>query len=154
MARTFGTDPLQGKRRKSKGRGFLKRLFSRRGGRLFVRNTTVSILAFAAGLMVLWALVAKYAWPEISAAAVSFLTANILHYALGRAWIYRGTRRHPVSGYAYFLLNALVGLAITLTLFALLVGWGVHYLAARVLVSIVAGIVLFLLNAFLNFRSL
>jgi putative flippase GtrA len=114
----------------------------------------VSIFAFSIGLFILWALVAHLGWPEVGAAAISFFAANTLHYALGRAWIYRGSQRHPVSGYAYFLINALVGLAVTVSLFALLIGWGVHYLLARVLVSIVVGAVLFLLNAFLNFRSL
>ena len=135
-------------------KGFRKRLFSRRGAQLFARNTVVSTLAFGVGILALWVLVDRYAWSEVLAAGVSFVAANTLHYSLGRAWIYRGTTRHPASGYAYFLLNAAIGLAVTLSLFAILVAWGVHYLVARVLVSIVAGIVLFLLNAFLNFRSL
>jgi putative flippase GtrA len=155
MGRAFGTGHTTGTRlQPQKKKGFRKRLFSRRGAQLFARNTVVSVLAFALGILVLWVLVARYAWSEVLAAGVSFVAANTLHYALGRTWIYRGTGRPPVSGYAYFLLNALFGLAITLSLFALLVGWGVHYLIARVLVSIAAGIVLFLLNAFLNFRSL
>jgi putative flippase GtrA len=135
-------------------KGFRRRLFSRQGARLFARNTLVSIAAFGLGLLILWALVDNLGISEVPAAGISFLAANTLHYSLGRAWIYRGTHRPLASGYAYFIVNALVGLAITLTLFAVLLGWGVHYLAARILVSIVAGIVLFLLNAFLNFRSL
>lgn len=91
---------------------------------------------------------------KVPAAALSFLLSNTLHYAFGRAWIYRGTQRRIASGYAFFLTNALVGLAITVGLFAGFVAVGMHYLAARVVASIFAGLALFVLNATLNFKSL
>ena len=72
----------------------------------------------------------------------------------GRTWIYRGTERKVAPGYAYFLVNAVVGLAVTLALFAAFTGLGLHYLLARVVASIFAGLILFLLNAILNFRAL
>ena len=87
--------------------------------------------------------------------AIGFICAHTLHYALGRSWIYRGTERRLVSGFVYFLVNGLVGLAITLMLFdAFLRFTTVHYLLARILVSVVAGLAMFLLNAMLNFRRL
>ena len=71
-----------------------------------------------------------------------------------RTWIYRGTARKVASGYGFFLVNAMVGLAITIGLFAAFVTLGLNYLVARVVASIFAGLALFVLNATLNFKSL
>jgi putative flippase GtrA len=102
----------------------------------------------------LWILVEEFAMPKIPAAAVSFIAANTLHYVFGRTWIYRGTQRKVVAGYAYFLVNAAVGLAVTLGLFAVFLALGMHYIPARIVTSVFAGLVLFVLNAVLNFPSL
>lgn len=72
----------------------------------------------------------------------------------GRAWIYRGTDRRLVPGYAYFLANAGLGLIATVGLFAALLELGLHYLLARIVASIFVGLMLFVLNATVNFRSL
>lgn len=121
---------------------------------LFVRNTIVSIGVFGFGLGLLWLLVEKFAVGEILAAAVSFIAANTVHYVFGRTWIYQGTQREVVAGYAYFIVNAGVGLVVTLLLFAGFLALGMHYILARILTSIFAGLILFVLNAVLNFRSL
>lgn len=113
------------------------------------------MLVFLLGLGLLWLLVERFGLAKVPAAAAGFILANTLHYALGRTWIYRGTERRVVPGYAYFLTNGLIGLAITLVLFdAFLRFTSIHYLVARILVSLVAGLVMFLLNAILNFRRL
>ena len=91
---------------------------------------------------------------KLPAAAVSFNAAHPLHYVFGRTWIYRGTDRKVVAGYAYFILNSLVGLGVTLALFAGFLALGMHYIPARIVTSVFAGLVLFVLNAVLNFRSL
>lgn len=133
--------------------GLLRRVWSRPVGAMLARNTVVSTFAFVIGLGVLWALVHLARADKVVSAGVSFITANTLHYALGRSWIFAGTQRALHTGYALFLVNSGIGLAITLALFALMVeGAGVNYLVARVLVSVVAGLVMFLLNATLNFR--
>ena len=135
-------------------RSILDRLFSRRGAILLARNTIVSVGVFTVGLGALWLLVEQAGMAKLPAAALSFLAANTLHYVFGRTWIYRGTDRTVVAGYAYFLLNALVGLAVTLVLFAAFLALGMHYIPARIVTSVFAGLVLFALNAILNFRSL
>lgn len=133
--------------------GPLARLFSRRVGGMLVRNTVVSTAVFLLGLGLLWLLVQKAGVDEVAAAGVSFLVANSLHYVLGRAWIFRGTERPVRSGYVFFLMNSAIGLAITVTMFAALLRLtGVHYLLARVIVSVFAGLAVFVLNATLNFR--
>ena len=121
---------------------------------LLGRNTVVSVGVFLFGLALLWLLVEKLGVPAVPATGVSFLVSHTIHYVFGRTWIFRGTERKVATGYILFLLNSLVGLAITLSLFALFVSGGMHYLFARVLVSVFAGLALFVLNALLNFRSL
>jgi putative flippase GtrA len=131
------------------------RLLSWNAAVLLGRNTIVSTLVFVLGLFFLWLLVEFADADKLWATAFTFLLANTLHYALGRTWIYRGTTRAVVPGYGFFLVNAVVGLAVTLVLFDLAVRFtGMHYLVARVLVSVVAGLVMFLLNAILNFGKL
>lgn len=132
-----------------------RRLLSRNAAVLLARNTVVSCLVFAIGLALLWALVELWGVNKLVAAAAGFLVSNSIHYAFGQAWIYRGTERGVATGYAYFLINAGVGLVITITLFAALLRWtSIHYLVARVVVSVFAGLAMFLLNAILNFKRL
>ncbi len=131
----------------------IARLLSWRVAAMLWRNTVVSCSVFLLGLAVLYALVDGLGLPEVPAAGIGFLAANSLHYLLGRAWIFRGTERGPASGYALFLINAGVGLAVTLALYSALLAWTpLDYILARVLVSLVAGLVVFVLNAVFNFR--
>lgn len=133
----------------------MTRLFSRNAAVLLTRNTLVSCVVFAFGLALLWALVEFAGMNKLVAAAVGFLASNSLHFALGYTWIYRGTERKVVPGYGYFLVNAAIGLAITLVLFAAFLRWtSLNYLVARVVVSLFAGLAMFLLNAMLNFKRL
>ena len=121
---------------------------------LLWRNTVVSVGVFTFGLGLLWLLVEQAGVPKIPAAGLSFMASNSIHYFFGRTWIYRGTNRKVVAGYAYFLGNAVIGLVVTVALFAAFMALGMHYIVARIVTSIFAGLVLFLLNAILNFRSL
>ena len=68
-------------------------------------------------------------------------------------WIFKGTEQAIGRGYAWFLVNAIVGLLLTLFLFWVFMAIGLHYLVARVIASVFAGLSVFLLNAVLNFRS-
>jgi putative flippase GtrA len=121
---------------------------------MLVRNTVVGTSVFALDLLLLWALVEGLAVNKLVAATIGFVTASSLHYTLGRSWIFRGTSRHVLSGYFYFLINAGVGLAITILMFAAFIHWTtIDYLVARVIVSLFAGLATFLLNALFNFRS-
>jgi len=127
----------------------------RRAAVLLTRNTVVSLFTFLFGLLVMWLLVERLEANKIIAAGVSFFLATSLHYGFGRSWIFRGTERGLASGYGYFFINALVGLALTVSLFAALIRWSsINYLVARIIVSIFAGFVMFLLNARLNFKQL
>lgn len=134
--------------------GFRSRLFNRQVGLMLVRNTLVSTLVFGFGLVIMWLLVEQVHLSPVLAAAVSFVVANTLHYAAGRSWIFRGTQRKVATGYVFFLVNSGLGLIVTVLLFAALMRWtSIHYMAARILISLFAGLMMFLLNAVLNFRQ-
>ena len=133
--------------------GIPQRLVSRKMAGMLARNTVVGTAVFAIDLLLLWALVEVFGMSKMRAAAIGFLVASSLHYAVGRSWIFRGTTRHVVSGYFYFLISAGVGLAITMMMFAAFIHWTtINYMVARVIVSLFAGLATFLLNAVFNFR--
>ena len=135
--------------------GWKSRIWSRKAAILLGRNTVVSTGVFLLGLALLWLLV-EYGHADATiAAGATFLIANTLQYFLARSWIFRGTEREVISGYGFFLFNAFVGLVITVGLFAILTRvTTIHYLAVRIIVSVFAGLTMFLLNAILNFRRL
>lgn len=120
-----------------------------------LRNTVVSCGVFAISLGSLWLLVEQFGIGALAAAAIGFILANCIHYWFGRTWIFRGTERALGPGYVYFLVNGVIGLAITLALFhAFLELTSIDYMAARIIVSVFAGLAMFLLNGMLNFRRL
>ena len=132
----------------------LTRLLKPRVGWMLLRNTIVSTVVFVLfGLGLLWLLVEQGGMDKVIATGVSFVTANTAHYILGRTWIFRGTDRAVASGYALFLINGGIGLAITMGSMALLLAnTPINYLVARILVSVIAGLTMFVLNAVWNFR--
>jgi putative flippase GtrA len=137
------------------GSNWAERLFSHKAGWMLARNTVVGCSVFAFDLALLWVLVQFLGMDMVVAATIAFIAANTLHYGFGRTWIFRGTERAMASGYVYFLINAAIGLVITITLFAALIRWTpINYLVARTLVSVVSGLTVFVLNAVLNFRRL
>ena len=132
----------------------MRRLLSCHAATLLARNTIVSCGIFAFDIALLWVLV-QLGMGKVAAAALAFIVANSIHYAFGRGWIFKGTDRGVAEGYVYFLINAGIGLVITIGLFAAMIRWTpINYLVARVLVSVVSGLTVFLLNAVLNFRRL
>lgn len=136
-------------------RGLVARLFSLDAAAMLGRNTVVSVGTFLISFGLLLLMVEAFGWPKVPAAAVSFLIATTIHYLAGRAWIFRGTERGLARGYLYFLVNAGVGLAVTTGLFAAMIAYTpINYAVARVLVSVAAGLAMFVLNALLNFRRL
>jgi len=139
----------------SEYRAVLKRFFTRRAGGMLVRNTVVSCGVFLVGLSVLWLLVEMRGVDPVLATAISFLIANSIHYVFGRTWIFAGSERKVSTGYVLFLMNAVVGLVVTVGLFWALTHFTpINYLVARVVVSVFAGLAVFALNASLNFRQI
>ena len=132
----------------------LKRLFKRRVGGMLWRNTVVSTGVFLVGLGVLWLMVEQGGVDPVVATGLSFLIANSIHYVFGRTWIFAGSDRKVSTGYVLFLGNAVVGLIVTVGLFWVLTEFTpMNYLVARVIVSVFAGLAVFVLNAAFNFRQ-
>ena len=126
-----------------------------RGKNLFFKNTGASLVAFGLDIALLWLLVERAGVSRLVAASLAFLVAISLHYGLSRIWVFRGANRGIASGYLFFLANAGIGLVVTLGLFWLLIELSpLHYLVARAISSIVAGVVVFFLNAVFNFKQL
>lgn len=131
------------------------RLLNRRGSVLFIRNAAASTLSFMVDLLLIWIMIERLGLDRLAAVAIGFVLANAFHYLLARFWVFRGTVREFFSGYVYFLSNSLLGLGIILGAFALLTQeLGVPYMIARVIASLCAGTIVFVLNATLNFRRL
>ncbi len=122
---------------------------------MFGRNTVASTIAFLLDLLILWGLVELLAVPHVLAAVVAFLVPMVVFYLLSRWWVFPGTNRGVASGFVYFMGNVGIGFVVMLAVFwALLQFTELFYLIARVAASIVSGIVIFLLNGFLNFKQL
>jgi putative flippase GtrA len=131
----------------------VSRLLTGRVAGLLARNTVVSCAAFLFDLLLLWAFVEFLDMDKLVAAAIAFVIAVTLHYVFARSWIFKGTERKVASGYVYFLINAVVGLVLTILLFWAFMQLGLHYVIARVVASVFAGLTIFVLNAVLNFKS-
>lgn len=132
----------------------VQRIFNPGTGSMLVRNTVVSTGTFLFGLALMTAMIEWGGADQTIAAGASFMVATSIHYIFGRVWIFSGTERPVVSGYAYFLINALVGLIATMTLFEWLTHiLPAHYVVSRIIASLFAGLAMFLSNAMLNFRQ-
>jgi putative flippase GtrA len=126
-----------------------------RGLRMFGRNTVASTIAFGLDLLILWCLVELLELAHIPAGIIDFLVPLTVFYILSREWVFPGTRRGVAKGYLYFLINVGLGFVVMLAVFwALLHFAGLFYLVARVLASVVSGILVFFLNGILNFKQL
>lgn len=129
-------------------------LLSRHGAVLFARNAVSSGLCFSIDMALIWLMVSQLGIDKFVAVTVGFLCANSLNYGLARVWVFRGSDRGLFTGYLYYLMNALIGLAVILGGFALLTTvFDAHYLLARVIVSLCSGTLVFVLNATLNFHE-
>ncbi|MET0371573.1 MAG: GtrA family protein [Sphingobium sp.] len=132
-----------------------RRLLTPRAAAMLLRNSLVSCSVFAFGIGLMWVMIRFLGVNPYAATAISFLLTNSAHYAFARTWIFRGTQRALGRGYVYFFLNAGVGLAVTMALFAVFTEWAdMHFIGARVIASLFAGLAAFALNALLNFESL
>lgn len=121
----------------------------------FGRNTVASTISFVLDLAILWCLVELLAFPRVPAAVVAFLVPMVVFYFLSREWVFPETHRGVASGFVYFALNVGIGFVVMLATFWSLLEWTqIHYLLARVIASMISGIVIFLLNGFFNFKQL
>jgi putative flippase GtrA len=123
--------------------------------RLFGKNTIASAFVFGIDIALLWLFVELADLSYLPAAALAFLIAMSIHYVISRLWVFKQSDRGIASGYFYFLINTCIGLLVTLaTFWALINLLDFHYLLARVGASIIAGILVFVLNGVFNFKEI
>ena len=120
---------------------------------MLARNTVVSCCCFAFDLALLWALVRC---GGLGQAAGGGDRLRRREHAPLCARPIAGSSAAPIarsrSGYVFFLVNAGVGLAVTMVLYAAFLRYTpINYLVARMMVSVFAGLAVFVLNAVLEF---
>lgn len=126
-----------------------------RPARMLARNTVASIGTFLLDLAILATLVELVGLAHVPAATVAFLIPLVVFYFLQREWVFPGTDRGMASGFVYFLINMGVGFVAMIGVFwTLLEVTDLHYIIARVLASVVYGLVVFVLNGVFNFKQL
>ena len=90
----------------------------------------------------------------LRAAGFAFVFATSLHYLAARRIVFRTSSRSYLAGYPYFIAIALINLGLTLALMKIAVeDLNLYYLLARPLVSCVVGIINFVVNTNLTFKS-
>jgi putative flippase GtrA len=126
-----------------------------REARMFGRNTIASIFSFLLDLAILVALVELAGFPRVPAAAIAFVIPLIVFYFLQRKWVFPGTERGVAEGFVYCLIIMGIGFTAMLAVFwTLLEVTALHYVVARLLASVVHGIIVFVLNGLFNFKQL
>lgn len=121
--------------------------------RRFFRYASVGVTTLGFDLVLLYLATEFAGVPYYIMTPVAFLLAVSLNYFLSRAHVFRGTSRKAHNGYAYFILIALAGAAVTTGGVALLVQYlGLYYILARLLVAGLVGIGNYLMNLHFNFK--
>jgi putative flippase GtrA len=132
----------------------VSRIARLRTAKLLGRSTIANIATFLFDLALLWAFVERLGVPYIPAAAGAFLLAISINYGVSRLWVFPHSDRGMALGFAYFLITAGIGLLVTMAVFVLLLEVaGLFYIAARIIASAVAGLIVFALNAGWNFKA-
>lgn len=122
---------------------------------MFGRNTVASTIVFAIDLLLLWGLVALFDVSYVPAAVIAYAIAMSLFYVAARTWVFPDSDQGVAKGFVYFMVNVGIGFLVMLAVYWSLIQFlELHYLIARTAASIVSGIVIFLLNAVLNFKEL
>ncbi len=119
----------------------------------FIRYVIIGLTTFAIDLGLLWLFIELAGAHYIIATASAFLIAVSFNYLLSRSLVFRGSARSIWSGYTYFIIFAIVGAALTVSLMWLLVEHtNLHYALVRILIAGFVGIGNYLANLYLNFR--
>ncbi len=89
----------------------------------------------------------------LCAVGVTFVIGTTIQYFAVHRFVFKDSEREFKDGYAYFMLVALVGLILTLSLvFIFTFVLSVHPIRARVITAIIVGVWNFLANYFLSFE--
>lgn len=127
--------------------------FMRSPLRRFLKYLGVGCSTFLLDLLLLVLFIDLLGINHLLAAALAFLIAVSINYAISRAFVFKGTLRQVGSGYAIFLCIAGMGLALVVVgMYVLTDLFGIHYLIARICIASIVGFWNYLMNLFVNFK--
>lgn len=119
----------------------------------FLKYMSVGVSTLSFDLLLLVVLTEFLHVPYYLATPSAFLVAVTINYVVSRKHVFAGTERGLRTGYAYFIVFALIGSAVTTLGVTLLVTYAhLYYLVARVVVAGFVGIGTYLSNLFFNFK--
>ena len=88
-----------------------------------------------------------------ASAAISFTSANLIHYFVNKNWGFKDSKINHERGISLFLVLAIVNVAaITLSLTFLVERIGLHYLTAKIITSFVFGMLNFIFHYTITFK--
>lgn len=119
----------------------------------FVGYNLMNIITFCIDIAIVWFLTEIFHFHYLVSIIIGFATITILNYTIGRTIIFKGTRQNLFKGYAIAFSVAISTLIVILGFTWLLVNWvKLHYLVARIIAAIIAGIWNFFLDSKLTFK--
>lgn len=119
----------------------------------FSKYSLVGVGTFAFDLVLLAILIDLVSLNPVFSAAIAFLIAVSINYALSRHFVFKGTARSLGDGYAHFVLIAIAGLLLVIGgMYMLVTIFTWHYASARLLVAALTGFWNYIMNLFVNFK--
>ena len=119
----------------------------------FIKFCVIGLLGAAIDFGLLAVLVELFQWSPLAANIVSFSAAVINNFWLNKLWTWRNQDPDYHRQFVKFTSTSLVGLLINTWLMWLLLLAGIHYLLAKVFISIVVAFWNFSVNNFWTFKE-
>ena len=116
------------------------RSFAGRVGRLVAKQQTAALLATAVDFAVMTACVGGAGMNPALGTACGALVGTVVGFVLGRRWVFRALESTAFGQAWRYVAVSLVSLVANAAGEALLVAAGMHYLAARPIISITVGL--------------
>jgi putative flippase GtrA len=119
----------------------------------FVSYSLVGISTYILDIALLFLLLNTTTLSQPIAIGTSFFVGVTSNFLLCYYWVYRGTQRDQLLGYAIFAGLATLGvILVTLTTEWFATTWGMNVYVARTVVATFVGLINFSINTFFNFR--
>lgn len=116
------------------------RTFAGRAIRLVAKQQTAALLATLVDYAVMASCASGAGMSPALATACGALVGTFVGFALGRRWVFRACEANALGQLWRYLAVSLVSLVSNAAGEALLVGAGLHYLAARPIISVAVGL--------------
>lgn len=119
----------------------------------FLKYSVSGGTAFAIDLTLLFVLVSFLEINYLISVGAAFLFATSVNYTINKVWGFRDTKVSVKKSYSYFMILAVFGALLTITLVGFLVEkFEIYYLLARIFVAGILGIFNFAMNYKFTFK--